>query len=157
MVQMKWNKIILTVSLVVTFGLQLMVRQNRPTNYSVMPIFTPVSLDYEAEMRKIREQPIDFNPRPILQHLDYLVVTERLNHSNGVLIEQIQENKERLLRLRHNRHQLNIEMMDFAILLTQKLSKEQWEYIQSSRDLLKAETELGAYERILEQLHNIPD
>ena len=48
-------------------------------------------------------------------------------------------------------------MMDLAILLTQTLNSNQWEFVQANRDMLVAESELGTYEIILEKLHSIPD
>ena len=154
---MKWNELILAVCLLMTLGLQILTRTHRPTNFSVMPIFTPVSLEYEQEMRRLRNQPESFTPQPMLQQLDYLMATERLNHSDSALIEALQNNRDRMLALRQDRHRLNVEMMDLAILLTQVLSSNQWEFIQANRDKLVAESELGTYEIILERLHAIPD
>ena len=154
---MKWNELILAVSLLMTLGLQILTRNHRPTNFSVMPIFTPVSLKYEQEMRRLRNQPDSFAPKPMLQQLDYLLATERLTHADSVLIDDLQNNRERMLALRQDRHRLNVEMMALAILLTQTLNSNQWEFVQANRDMLVAESELGTYEIILERLHSIPD
>ena len=93
----------------------------------------------------------------MLQQLDYLLATERLTHADSVLIDDLQNNRERMLALRQDRHRLNVEMMDLAILLTQTLNSNQWEFVQANRDMLVAESELGTYEIILERLHSIPD
>lgn len=154
---MRWNELILAVSLLMTLGLQVLTRQHQPTNFSVMPIFTPVSLEYEKEMRRLRNQPEDFKPQPVLQRLDYLMASERISHEDAALIEDLQRNRERLLTLRGDRHRLNVEMMELGVLLTQILSSTQWEFIQANRDKLLAESELGTYEIILERLHAIPD
>ena len=147
----------LSAALVGLLSMQLLFRQFRPTSFSILPIFTPTSLDYETKMRENRDQKEGYTPLPAIQSMDYLLATERLTIEDSVLIDRLQQSREELLSLRQERHGLNIEMMDFAIELTQILNAAQWDFIQSNRDSLQAEVELEAYERVLDQLMSTPD
>jgi hypothetical protein len=137
------------VCLVCCFLGQLILRFSPQEHFSVMPIFTPVSLQYEKQMRG-GEQPL--NIRQAMR------ILERLEQQqiNGKVQEQdllaLQKTRLQMLEYRNRRHELNIEMMHLAVEVVQVLNQQQWEVIQSQRDAIQAKIELQTFDNLLRKL-----
>ena len=112
------------------------------------PIFTPVSLDYEKQLRS----------GPTVSTGD---VAKRLQAAldNGTEctpaeLKRLQTWRMQMLELRNQRHALNVELMIGAVELAAVLSSEQWEMLSSQRDHLKAKLELDIFEELLRRLEH---
>lgn len=113
------------------------------SNIRTLPILSPVSLSHEREMRG-KQRPL--NIHQIMERTQYIDV-ERAPQST---MKQFVETRQKMLALRNERHQLNVRLMDSGVSLLQELTDAQWDFVQSQRDKIQAETELAEMNRLLE-------
>ena len=143
---MKWGVI---VSLFLLFGIQLGGRfLKQSPQFETMPIFTPTSLQYEKEFRG-GEKPLN-----IAQMMEILPRLEREAKNSKLPPEQLEAfraHRSRMLELRNQRHELNVQMMNSAIEILSVLTAEQWEFVQSNRDSIQSKIELDILERLLQK------
>lgn len=109
-----------------------------------LPILSPVSLSHEREMRG-KQRPL--NVHQLMERFQYVDV-ERAPQST---MKQFVETRQKMLALRNERHQLNVRLMDSGVSLLQELTDAQWDFVQSQRDAIKAETELAEMNQLLER------
>ena len=57
----------------------------------------------------------------------------------------------KMLELRNQRHALNVQLMEAGVGILERLTPEQWEFVQSQRDSIQATHETKAMERLLEK------
>jgi len=141
----KWMILLLVGLLLV----QLQPRASSAPQFEVLPIFTPVSLQYEAEIHQ-GEEPVDI--RKLLQILPELEQKLEGSEVSKEDLLRLNEQRQRMLQLRNRRHELNIAMMEGAISVLSELNEEQWAFIQSNRDRMQAEIEADIMERLLHRL-----
>ena len=143
---------LLCFALFVLLVVQMWGRYRLQTANFVMgtPIFTPVSLDYEKQLRS----------GPPVSTGD---VAKRLQAGidNGTALtsaelKRLQTWRMQMLELRNQRHALNVELMIGAVELAAVLTSEQWEMLSSQRDHLKAKLELDIFEELLRRLERSP-
>ena len=141
------------IALVLCLMVQWLARLQPQLHFSTMPIFTPVSLQYEKELRE-GQAPLNIRQAmSILPHLERLALQGTIRQQD---LLKFKENRKKMLDLRNKRHQLNIEMMELAVDIVGDLSKEQWEIIQSQRDALQAEVEMEIFDSALRKLEPTP-
>ena len=144
------TNVLLSLALLLLLAVQIWGRFRLQTANFVMgtPIFTPVSLDYEKQLRS----------GPPVSTGD---VAKRLQAAldNGAEytpaeLERLQAWRMQMLELRNQRHALNVELMIGAVELAAVLTPEQWEMLSSQRDHLKAKLELDIFEELLRRLEH---
>jgi len=134
--------IVLTISLL----LQLVPLWQGDEHFEVMPIFTPVSLQYEKHIRD-GEKPVNIaSAMEILPELERKAERGEVNKQDFL---RFRENREKMLELRNKRHELNISMMTVAVEIAQELQPEQWNIIQSQRDSIQAKVEMEIFDDLL--------
>ena len=126
---------------------QLIPYAEQGPSFSVMPIFTPVSLQYEKQIRQGQA------PLNIRQAMGILEDLERTPTSSVSVedLRSLKENRSKILDLRNERHTLNVEMMRLSIEIVRELEPEQWEIIQSQRDAIQSKVEMEAFDRLLQR------
>lgn len=136
---------LLIVALLIVFTLQLKPYFSEKTSFEVMPIFTPVSLQYEKVLLEGRSP--EKSP-------DILKVVGQLDLKNTDLkdVQNLKKERSAMLKLRNERHELNILMMNNGIEVLGELSPEQWSFVQSNRDAIQQKIELDVLE---ETIHKI--
>ena len=141
------------VALLLCLVVQWLPRMQPGVQFSTMPIFTPVSLQYEKELRN-GEAPLN-----IREAMSILPQLERLASQGNIRQQDLlkfKEDRKTMLELRNKRHELNIEMMELAVAIVSDLSKAQWDVIQSQRDALQAEVEMEMFDDALRRLKSAP-
>lgn len=131
----------------------LLVR-DRPQARS-LPIFVPVSLEYERALRRERNQPAGRGGEQALELVRALLAEAPEPSSAPQLepsIRALRDSRARLLELRNRRHALNVAMMDLGVALVAELETSQWEAINMQRDALRASGDLAAFDELLERL-----
>ncbi len=132
--------VLLSIQLYTLFKIQFV---DDGSNIRTLPILSPVSLSHEREMRG-QQRPL--NIHQIMERAHYIDV-ERAPQST---MKQFVETRQKMLALRNERHQLNVRLMDSGVSLLQELTDAQWDFVQSQRDKIQAETELAEMNRLLE-------
>ena len=141
------------IALSVCLILQWIPRFQERMYFSTMPIFTPVSLQYEKQMRN-GEEPLNIRQAmSILPRLEDLVRQGKVREKD---LLKFKEDRQKMLDLRNKRHELNIEMMELAVDIVGELTTEQWEIIQSQRDALQAEVEMAIFDDALRLFQSSP-
>ena len=141
------------IALVLCLVVQWFPRLQPDIQFSTMPIFTPVSLQYEKELRN-GEPPLNIRQAmSILPQLENLALQGNIRQQD---LLKFKEDRKRMLDLRNKRHELNIEMMELAVAIVGHLSEEQWQVIQSQRDALQAEVEMEIFDQALRKLDASP-
>ena len=112
------------------------------------PIFTPVSLDYEKQLRS--GPPV--NTGDVAKRLQTAIDSGTVVTSAE--LERLQAWRMQMLELRNQRHSLNVELMIGAVELAAVLTSEQWNMLSSQRDHLKSKLELGIFEELLRRLEH---
>jgi hypothetical protein len=135
--------------LLACFSIQLISWTPTGNAFATMPIFTPVSLQYEQE---IRGDGKTLNIREAMAEVERLSRTSAKGTLSSSAIQNLQQTRLRMLDLRNQRHELNIEMMDLAVEIVDELSPPQWAVVQSQRDAIQAKVEMDIFERLLEKV-----
>jgi len=135
--------------LVLLMGIQLvtlgkLILPEAGVGVNTMPILTPLSLEYEQTFRAGEE--------PANLHL----IMDAVRHVNPERVskaeyEQFVADRQQMLVLRNQRHELNVRLMEAGVALLQTLTPEQWEFVQSQRDAIQAKHEAMSMERLLEK------
>jgi len=132
---------------------QMLARQGASARN--LPIFVPVSLEYERAMRRQRNQPVGRGGEQALE-LVRVLLAEPLEPATAAQLEPsiraLRDSRARLLELRNRRHALNVAMMDLGVALVAELEPGQWEVINAQRDVLRASGDLAAFDQLLESL-----
>ena len=131
------------------FSVQLISWAPTGTVFATMPIFTPVSLQYEQE---IRGDGKPLNIREAMAEVERLSRSSAKGTLSSSAIRNLRQTRTRMLELRNQRHELNIEMMDLAVEIVDELSPPQWAVVQSQRDAIQAKVEMDIFERLLERV-----
>ena len=142
MKQMMWLLALLMGIQLVTLGKLIFPETKGGVN--TMPILTPVSLEYEQALRA-GEEPANLH-----------AIMDAVRHVNPDRVskaeyEQFVADRQQMLVLRNQRHQLNVRLMEAGVSLLQTLTPEQWEFVQSQRDAIQAKHEAFSMERLLEK------
>lgn len=137
-----WFLVLLMGIQLVTLGKLLLPEAGVGVN--TMPILTPVSLEYEQAFRA-GEEPANLH-----------VIMDAVRHVNPERVskaeyEQFVADRQQMLVLRNQRHELNVRLMEAGVALLQTLTPEQWEFVQSQRDAIQAKHEAMSMERLLEK------
>lgn len=122
---------------------------------ATLPIFVPVSLEYEREMRAARGQPAGRGGEEAVELARALSEIELDGATKAALaprIAALRDTRARLLDARGRRHALNIAMMDVGVALTTELTPAQWDRIHMRRDELQARPEAEIFDRLLKKL-----
>ncbi len=111
---------------------------------AVLPILTPVSLEYEKAYRS-GEPPVDIH-----QMMDRIQqVQPTSSPENSIEVRNFISDRKQMLELRNRRHELNIELMNAGIELISMLNDDQWSLVQSQRDRVKLDKEESLMEELL--------
>ena len=132
------------IGLILGIFLQIGSYLSTDTRFEVMPVFTPVSLQYEQKLLGGEK------PKRMPDVMRFLKDTPAKN-IDRVQLEALKKEREELLRLRNERHELNIKMMENSISILSALHPEQWDFIQSNRDEIQARIELDIMEQLLQE------
>lgn len=142
MKQMMWLLALLMGIQLVTLG--KLIFPETEVRVKTMPILTPVSLEYEQAFRA-GEEPANLH-----------AIMDAVRHVNPDRVskaeyEQFVADRQQMLVLRNQRHELNVRLMQSGVELLQTLTPEQWEFVQSQRDAIQAKHEAMYMERLLEK------
>lgn len=139
--------------LALALGLRLADRLRAPSAFATMPILTPTSLVYEAQLRQARGQPAGMGG------MEAFLLAERLLASPAspdpalaAELSALAEDRAALLALRDRRHGLNTAMMEVGVDVASRLSPAQWEAIHMGRDANRARAEADTFDRLLQRL-----
>lgn len=120
--------------------------------FATLPIFVPVSLEYERQMRSARGQPAGRGGEEAVALARALTDEAGLDPALAPQVAALRDTRERLLDARGRRHALNIALMDVGVAVASELTPEQWAEIHMKRDVLRARTEAEVFDRLLEKL-----
>ena len=143
---MKANMVII-VGLLLGIIIQIIPNLSSKEKFEVMPIFTPVSLQYEKAYQEGKKPKRIPDMMRILQEIDS-------KNMDSKMVETLKKERMEMLRLRNERHELNIKMMENSISVLSELTPEQWEFVQSNRDEIQSKIELDILEQLLQDLPN---
>lgn len=118
---------------------------------ATLPIFVPVSLEYEKQMRAARGQPAGRGGEEAVE-LARALADEPLDPSLAPALASLRQTRAQLLDARGRRHVLNIALMDVGVAVVSELTPDQWAAIHMHRDDLRARTEAEVFDRVLEKL-----
>lgn len=119
---------------------------------ATLPIFVPVSLEYEKQMRAARGQPAARGGEEAILLARALVEEDALDPALAPKITALRATRDRLLDARGRRHALNIALMDVGVAVVSELEPAQWDRIHMRRDELRATTEAEVFDRLLGKL-----
>lgn len=136
---------LLIAALLIAIILQLTPYFLERTSFEVMPIFTPVSLQYEKVLQEGKSPEESPDILEVVQRLD-------LENTDPKDVQELKEQRRIMLSLRNERHELNIKMMNNGIEVLGELSSEQWTFVQSNRDAIQAKIEVDVLQRVLEDI-----
>jgi hypothetical protein len=120
---------------------------DRPT-HKVLPIFTPVSLEYERAMRKAPGRSAD----EAVQLATALADEPGLDPALAPDVARLKELRLRLLDLSNRRHALNTRLMQLGVDLGAELDADQWAVVTMQRDQLRKEKDAAVFDRVLRRL-----
>ena len=136
--------LLLTVVQVVELMDWLPLNSEDQSSIRTLPILSPVSLQYEQELRA-GKQPANL----------HAVMKGVLNVDPDEVpkehVEQFIQDRLSMLTLRNERHQLNVRLMESGVSLLEELTPKQWEAVQSQRDQIQSNHEMVAMEQLLQQ------
>lgn len=118
----------------------------KPSENRMLPILTPVSLKYEKMGRG--GQPA-LNLHQVLERISS--IPPSTDPTQQVVLKDLLTDRDRLLELRNHRHQLNVSLMTQGMNLLAVLTEEQWLWVQSQRDTVRADLEAAQVDQILER------
>ena len=116
------------------------------TNNRMLPILTPVSLKYEQLGRQGNDP---LNVQRLIQDIDAIEFND--DPRAQIRLKSLISGRERMLILRDQRHKLNVNLMNHGISLIEVLTEEQWQWVQSHRDTVKADREQEQVDKILQR------
>lgn len=128
---------------------------HRGSGFSTLPIFVPVSLEYEKQLRNSRQQPASRSGDQLMalaQSLEQSTLPPEVAARLKPSLDALFKTRLQLLEARNRRHTLNIALMDVGIQITHRLRPEQWEKIHMRRDALRAKAESEVFERLERKL-----
>lgn len=120
--------------------------------FATLPIFVPVSLQYEQQLRAQRGQPAARGGEEAFLLAAALLDVDGLDPALRPQIEALKATRLRLLDARNRRHALNIALMDVGVAVATQLTPAQWDGIHMRRDAIKAEAEAAVFDRLLGEL-----
>ena len=123
-----------------------------PPAFATLPIFVPVSLEYERKLRAARSQPAGRGGEEAIALARALLAEEELDPALADRVALLSGRREALLDARGRRHALNIALMDVGVAVAAELTPAQWDRIHMRRDELRARTEAEVFSRLLEKL-----
>lgn len=124
-----------------------MLGRSQPT-HTVLPIFVPVSLEHEKAMRARLGQPAGRGGEEAVE-LARALLDVPVPATLGPTLERLRTTRLALLKLRDQRHQLNVALMNVAVAVGSELSAAQWDHVISHRDTLRAVEDGAVFDRLL--------
>ncbi len=121
--------------------------RSQPT-HAVLPIFVPVSLEHERAMRQALGQPAGRGGEEAVELARALVDVD-LPPDVAPAVARLRERRLALLALRDRRHQLNVALMNVGVAVGAELTADQWSYVISHRDDLRAVSDAAIFDRVL--------
>ena len=125
------------------------------SGFSTLPIFVPVSLEYERQLRAQRQQPASRSGDQVLalaQALEHASLPPTTGATLKPRLTALFQTRLQLLEARGRRHELNVALMNVAVRIAQELRPDQWERIHMQRDALRARAEAEVFERVQAKL-----
>jgi hypothetical protein len=120
-------------------------------SFATLPIFVPVSLEYEQQMRQQRNQPARRGGEEAIL-LAQALLDEDLDPALAPKIDALRQTRAKLLDARGRRHNLNIALMNVGVAVAAELTPAQWDHIHMERDALRARTEAAVFDRLQQKL-----
>ena len=136
-------QITLVLLLIVQIMVLIKVVSVPESDEAILPILTPVSLDYERSYRDVPAVDI----HKMIQEIHQIQPT-----SNSIGLESVEQfvsDRKKMLELRNQRHNLNIKLMNSGIQLITLLDEKQWNWVQSQRDRVQSNQEADSMENLL--------
>lgn len=131
----------------------------QPSSFATLPIFVPVSLEYERQMRAERGQPARRGGEEAMQlaaSLERSVNDGRLTPEEARALtphlQAIARTRAAILDARGRRHNLNIALMDVGVAATRVLTPAQWDAVHMTRDGVRAGADAVVLDRLLKRL-----
>lgn len=147
---------LLAVALGAVAVLHVEAMRTTDTQFSTLPILSPVSPELESSMRKKRGQPTPVNPRRATEILQAIAADDALSQSaRDGAAKQLQNATQSvggLRNLRDQRHGLNVSMMNVGVEIAEQLTPAQWSHIHMHRDVRDGLAELETLKRVRAQL-----
>jgi hypothetical protein len=116
----------------------------KETDNRLLPILTPVSLKYEQQARQGERA---LNVQQVLHRISQIQPVSEPEQQQTLAL--LLADYDRMLALRNQRHELNVSLMNHGVSLVEILTEEQWLWVQSHRDTVKAAREKEEIEQIL--------
>lgn len=135
-------------SVVLHLGLRLWAPRS---GLELLPVFVPASLSLEREQRAARGQPAGRGGMEAAELAEQLLrqpVPADRAAALGPLIAEVRAQRAALLEARGRRHHLNVALMRAGARLGRTLDGDQWDWIQGSRDQVKAGREAELFDRL---------
>lgn len=126
----------------------------RPT-HETLPLFVPVSLEYEKGLRTERSQPAGRGGEEATMVADLLEGMELDPATRAAIAPHVLalgEARQRVLTLRNERHQLNVALMGVGVELGTTLDERQWDIVQRGRDAVRGKDDAAVFERLRVEL-----
>lgn len=126
----------------------------RPT-HETLPLFVPVSLEYEKGLRTERSQPAGRGGEEATMVADLLEGMELDPTTRAAIAPHVLalgQARQRVLTLRNERHQLNVGLMDVGVELGTTLDERQWDIVQRGRDAVRGKDDAAVFERLRVEL-----
>ncbi len=147
---------VLAWGVVAVLGLALAARglALRPgEGFATMPILTPTSLVYEAQLREERGQPAGMGGAEAVAMAEALLAAPASSDpAVAAEVEALAQDRAQLLSLRNRRHALNVAMMDVGVEVARRLRPAQWQAVLMGRDQTRAAAEAETFERLRRHL-----
>jgi hypothetical protein len=121
----------------------------------VMPVFVPASLAVEQDLRAQRGQPAGrggLEAAELAAGLLQRPVPPAQAAALSAPLARLAEGRARLLEARGRRHHLNVALMRAGVELGRALDADQWDWIQGSRDQVKASREAALFDALERKL-----
>lgn len=122
------------------------------TGYATLPIFVPVSLEYERQMRSDRQQPAGKGGEEANDLVRELLSRTDVDPALAPQIAALKVQRDKLLDARNRRHALNIALMDVGVAVTTQLTPSQWDRIHMQRDAIRGKSDAAVFARVMEKL-----
>ncbi len=126
----------------------------RPT-HETLPLFVPVSLEYEKALRSDRSQPAGRGGEEATAVADLLEGMDLDPATRAAItphVEALRAARQRVLALRNERHQLNVALMEVGVELGTTLDERQWDIVQRGRDAVRGREDAAVFERLQQKL-----
>lgn len=134
-------------------GLQAHGLSKGDTGFGTLPIFVPLSLEHERQLRAERAQPPGDNGEQAVRVAEGLIARQAaLEPTLRPKIEAVRDARAKLLDARDRRHALNVRLMDVGVAVTATLTPAQWDSIHMRRDALRAEADAEVFDRVLQKV-----